>query len=60
MGVESGQQYNVGEKPTVIPYTNINHHATEAKDTMNLDTDQFCYIGSGIGWLSNTIILPHY
>ena len=22
-----GQQYNVGEKPTVILYTYINHHA---------------------------------
>ena len=27
MVVTLGQQYNVGEKPTVIMYTNINHHA---------------------------------
>ena len=27
MVVTLGQQYNVGEKPTVIPYTYINHHA---------------------------------
>ena len=27
MVVTLGQQYNVGEKPTVILYTNINRHA---------------------------------
>ena len=27
MAVTLGQQYNVGEKPTVILYTYINHHA---------------------------------
>ena len=27
MVVTLGQQYNVGEKPTVILYTYINHHA---------------------------------
>ena len=27
MVVTLGQQYNVGEKPTVILYTSINHHA---------------------------------
>ena len=27
MVVTLGQQYNVGEKPTVILYTCINHHA---------------------------------
>ena len=27
MVVTWGQQYNVGEKPTVILYTYINHHA---------------------------------
>ena len=52
MGVTLGQQYNVGEKPTVILYTYINRLAfeTEAKDTMNLDTVQFCYDGSRIGY----------
>ena len=27
MVVTLGQQYNIGEKPTVILYTNINRHA---------------------------------
>ena len=27
MEITLGQQYNVGEKPTVILYTYINHHA---------------------------------
>ena len=27
MAVTLGQQYNVGEKPTVMLYTYINHHA---------------------------------
>ena len=27
MQITLGQQYNVGEKPTVILYTYINHHA---------------------------------
>ena len=27
MVVTLGQQYNVGKKPTVIPYTYINRHA---------------------------------
>ena len=27
MVVSLGQQYNVGEKPTIILYTYINHHA---------------------------------
>ena len=30
MAVTLGQQYNVGEKPTVILYTYINHHAEPA------------------------------
>ena len=46
-----------GEKPTVRLYTYINRHAatprkTETKDTIGLDTAQFCYIGSRIGWVS--------
>ena len=28
---------------------------TAAKDTMNLDTAQFCFIGSGIGWVSTLL-----
>ena len=45
-----GQQYHVGEKPTVTLYTYyIDHPAgtpnkTKTKDTMSLDTAQFCYI----------------
>ena len=53
---------SVGEKPTVIPFT-INSNARipkqRQKDTMkNLDTAQFCYIGSGIGWVS-TLLYNH-
>ena len=46
-----GQQYNVGEKDTVIMDTYINHHAgapsktkTKTKDTMSLDYSSICYI----------------
>ena len=40
--VTLGQQYNVGEKPTVILCTDINRHAgapnkTKTKDTMSPD-----------------------
>ena len=30
-GVTWGQQYNIGEKPTVILYTYINHHVGTPK-----------------------------
>ena len=49
MAVTLGQQYNIGEKPTVILCTSINRHArtpskTKTKDTMSsLDTAQSCY-----------------
>ena len=58
MVITFGQQYNVGEKPTVILYTYIiNRHGgipnkTTTKDTMSLDTAQCCYIGSRIGCVS--------
>ena len=52
------QQYNVGEKHTVILYTYINRHAgtllinktvkTRTKHTMSLDYNSICYIGSRI------------
>ena len=32
MEVTLGQQYNVGEKPTVILYTYVNHHARTPKN----------------------------
>ena len=36
MEITLGQQYNVGEKPTVILYTYINRHAgTQEKQTRN-------------------------
>ena len=43
MVVTLGQQYNTGEKPTVVLYTYINRHAgtpseTKTKDTMSLDS----------------------
>ena len=33
MVVTLGQQYNVGEKPTAILYTSINHHAEPLNKT---------------------------
>ena len=61
-GTYIGSTVYVGEKPTVILYTFINHHAgTQSKkktiDTMRLDTAKLCYIGSRIGWVS---ALLHY
>ena len=57
MVVTFGQQYNVGEKPTVILYMYINRQAgtpnkTKTKDTMSLDYNSICYIGSKNGWVS--------
>ena len=31
--VTYGQQYNIGEKPTVILYTNIHYHVGTSKQT---------------------------
>ena len=52
MGVTSGQQYNIGEKPTVILYTYINRHAgTPEKQRRKNSTSSdmiviiYCYIG---------------
>ena len=50
--VTVGQQYNIGEKPTVIPYTYINRHAgTPEKQRRQKSTSSnmvviiYCYIG---------------
>ena len=58
MVVSLGLHYHVGEKSTIILYTYINGHAetpnkTKTRDTMSLDTAQFCYIRSKtrIGWV---------
>ena len=50
MVVTLGQQYNIGEKPTVILYTYINRHAGTAKNkiknsTSNMVVIIYCYIG---------------
>ena len=55
--VTLGQQYHVGEKPTVILYTYINRHGgtpnkTKTKDTMSLDYSSVCNIGFRVGWVS--------
>ena len=66
MVVTLGQQYDVGEKPTIIMYAYINCHAgtpnkTETKDKMNLGTAQICYIGSRIGWVSaHNVTIANY
>ena len=44
-----GQQYNVGEKPTVILYTYINRHAgtpeKRLSTSLNMVVIIYCYIG---------------
>ena len=53
MVVTLGQQYNIGEKPTVILYTYINHHAgTPEKQRKKQKQNKtwyiviiYCYIG---------------
>ena len=64
MVVTLRQQYNTGEKPTVMLY---NRHGrtpnkTKTKDTMSLDYSSICYIGSRIGWVSMKELFPqpHY
>ena len=59
MIVTLGQQYNVGETPTVILYTYyINRHPATLnrpktkKETLSLDYSSICYIGSRIGGVS--------
>ena len=51
MVVKLGQQYNIGEKPTVVLYTYINRHAgTPAKQREQNNTSSnmvviiYCYI----------------
>ena len=61
-GVTLGQQYNVGEKPTVTLYTYIDRHAgTDTKqnkdkrhDEPSLDYNSICNIGSS-GWTRSSI-----
>ena len=54
MVVTSGQQYNVGEKPTVILYTYINRHPgtpekqqkqKQCSKSSNMVVIIYCYIG---------------
>ena len=54
MVVTLGQQYNVGEKPTVILYTYINRHAgtlekqqkqKQCSTSSNMVVIIYCYIG---------------
>ena len=57
MVVTLGQQYNVGEKPTVILYNYINRHEgtlskTKTEDSIGLNYSSISYIASRIGWVS--------
>ena len=58
MVVALDQQYNVGEKSTVIllyAYYIDRHAVTskaETKNTIVLGTAQLCYVGSRVGWMS--------
>ena len=50
--VTSGQQYNIGEKPTVILYTYINRHAgtpkPQQRNTVNLGKQYILTKSSGL------------
>ena len=59
MVITLGQQYNVGEKPTVILYTYINRHAgtpekqqkqKQCSTSSNMVVIIYCYIGCK-GWV---------
>ena len=63
--IEKGQQYNVGEKPTVILYCTPtliamqgHQNGSEAKYTMNLDTQYSSINFVTLGLRSNGC--PHY
>ena len=52
MTVTLGQQYNIGEKPTVILYTYFNRHAgtpekqrSQKNTSSNMVVIIYCYIG---------------
>ena len=65
MVVTLGQQYNVGEKPTVILHTSINRHAgtpekqqeqKQCSTSSNMGIIIYCYIGckdKAITWYLN-------
>ena len=55
MVVTLGQQYNVGEKPTVILYTYINHHAQPPIITHH----NHCYIVTRIVLMSTIVSSNH-
>ena len=57
MIVTLGQQYHIGEKPTVTLHTHINRHGgapskTKTNDRMGLDHSFIFYFVSRIGWVS--------
>ena len=56
MVVTLGQQYHVGENPTVILYTCVNRHAGTPNKTKTKTrawvTAQFVTFGSRVGWVS--------
>ena len=50
MTVTLGQQYNIGEKPTVVLYTYINRHAGTPEKQRKITSSSmvviiYCYIG---------------
>ena len=56
MVVPLGQQYNIGEKPTVILYSNINRHAGTPEKTAKTKQLLLCVTSSNNKDESNTII----
>ena len=60
MVVTLGQQYNVGEKPIVMLYTCINHHAGTRNKTKpkNVVCVCVCVFSSHSFWTSSSLDVP--
>ena len=54
-GSNMGSTVSCQEGPPVVVYNRSPYYTRHKKNTMSLDTAQFCYIGSRIGWVSALI-----
>ena len=62
MIVNSGQQYNVGERPTVILYAFINRHAHQTQQkpgTFNLPTSYQSWVWEGEANINWSMVTCH-
>ena len=58
MVVTLGQQYNTGEKPTVMLYTYINRHAGTPTKTKQKHFECVCVFSSHSFWASSSLDVP--